>query len=143
MLMDPAAPPLPSLITPTINALLAANVARTNTPSATTKKATKGRMRVSKSRTARNLYAHVYMKDHPTTTTEEFDQLYKALSEAELEEYNAMHRFATQCKASNTLEDVVQAYLGLGEAERAIYMGINVTSSHTKGNAKGKGKARA
>lgn len=62
-------------------------------------------MRVSKTRTARyvacivlqyalcslshivsrNLYAHTYMKDHPSTTTEEFNAVYKALDAKTLE----------------------------------------------------------
>ncbi|KAI0325400.1 hypothetical protein GY45DRAFT_251187 [Cubamyces sp. BRFM 1775] len=98
VLRDSNAPPMPSLITPAMGALVNAALAKgatqttSNEPlagpsnsSAPTVPETAGkkvsRMRVSKtSKTARNLYAYCYIKTHPLATTDEFDKAFKSLT---------------------------------------------------------------
>ncbi|KAI8989618.1 hypothetical protein BD414DRAFT_311669 [Trametes punicea] len=96
-----------------------------------------GRMRVSKtSKTARNLYAHVYIKKHPMATTHEFDTVFKALDPETMKTYNAMHQFAIGRDASEPLEDLAKAFFALPEDERISYQSTDRKILHGKGKAK-------
>ncbi|KAL1945882.1 hypothetical protein VTO73DRAFT_1884 [Trametes versicolor] len=129
ILRDAAAPPLPNLVTPAMDALVVA--ARTAPPESskaaslgqggpgTVKKA--GRMRVSKtSRTARNLYAHVYLRDNPTATTDGFDCAFKALDAVTKEEYAELHQFAQGRPEDEALECIIDAFFALTEEARKV-----------------------
>ncbi|KAI0323899.1 hypothetical protein GY45DRAFT_1314639 [Cubamyces sp. BRFM 1775] len=148
-------PPLPSLITPAMVAALAAvasadkdigmaSASGPRPPEANGRKA--GRMRATTSRTARNLYAVYYMKEHPNTTTREFDAIYNGLAVSTAQEYNAMHAFAATRPKDEHIDAIMEAFWTLSPEERATY---NHTTTHhvkkttTKGKHSGKGKAKA
>ncbi|OSC98154.1 hypothetical protein PYCCODRAFT_1471224 [Trametes coccinea BRFM310] len=106
--------------------------------SASTKKANK--MRLTKNKTARNIYAHAYFKEHAGLSAQEFDKVYKGLDSAILQEYHAMHVFAQDRPELETPDDVLEAFARLPSAERQEYM-ARIGSANS--NKKGKGRARA
>ncbi|KAH9857738.1 hypothetical protein C2E23DRAFT_881312 [Lenzites betulinus] len=115
ILINPAAPPLPSFVTPIMVALLTANTAWTNKVSGTMKKAT---------------------SNHALLILCGVAVLMVGLQELE---YNTTHQFATQCKLSNTVEDIIQAFWALGDEECAAYTGINKNGTQSKGKGTGRG----
>ncbi|KAJ3000595.1 hypothetical protein NUW54_g6760 [Trametes sanguinea] len=147
-LKDKLAPPLPSLITPAMAALVTAatmpSQAITNdadpislsTPETHIKKA--ARQRVTTSRTARNLYAFVYMREHPAATTEEFNAAFKALSEDVVQQFNAIHAFAVTQPSKATLDAIIQAFHALEAQERLEYEEI-AKNARAKQVGKGSG----
>ncbi|CDO77255.1 hypothetical protein BN946_scf184753.g5 [Trametes cinnabarina] len=96
-----------------------------------------GKMRLTKSKTARNLYAHVYIKEHGAMSASEFDEIFKALEPDIIEEFNAMHIFAQEHGDLDGPEDIIRAFRLLLPSERETYIG------RVKADKKGKGKARA
>ncbi|KAH9851448.1 hypothetical protein C2E23DRAFT_830977 [Lenzites betulinus] len=97
-------------------------------------------MRVSKtSRTARNFHAYAYIQHHATATTEEFARAHADLDQASIKLYNAMHEFARQRPAKETVQEVFEAFNSLTEEAQELYQNIEMKGAP----AKGKGKARA
>ncbi|KAI0706253.1 hypothetical protein C8T65DRAFT_727879 [Cerioporus squamosus] len=84
------------------------------------KKPTK--MRVSKNRTARNMYAYVYKKGHPNATTQEYDVVWKALEKLTpatvVMEYKGMELFAADRPGTETIPDVIEAWNALSDVEK-------------------------
>ncbi|KAJ2991357.1 hypothetical protein NUW54_g8214 [Trametes sanguinea] len=92
------------------------------------KKAT--RQRVTTSRTARNMYAFVYTKEHPAATTHEFDAAFKNLSDEIVQQFNAMHEFAVTRPSNEPLETIIEAFNSLDNTERKKF---NDAVKSTKG----------
>ncbi|CDO76165.1 hypothetical protein BN946_scf184740.g8 [Trametes cinnabarina] len=164
-----AAPPLPSLITPALAGLLKAPnttvTAASETPSSQAKEDVPAigvseihakkpaRQRVTMSRTARNLYASAYLKEHPAATTEEFDHTFRSLSDAiALSHSNvcpSSHEYAHTCPSSEPPKSIVRAFCALSEEQRmgfeeAAKKKLEKTKAALKssrGRTKGKAKA--
>ncbi|KAI0632546.1 hypothetical protein C8Q77DRAFT_1059470, partial [Trametes polyzona] len=107
------------------------------------------KMKVTKNKTARNLYAHMYMKIHPSTTPVDFDKVWKGLSDDTLQvhllpslicyyqEYNALRQYALLCE-HESLDTIANGWQNMPQEERENYY---IETAMPK-DRKGKGKAR-
>ncbi|KAI0720193.1 hypothetical protein C8T65DRAFT_735953 [Cerioporus squamosus] len=96
------------------------------------KKAAK--MRPTDKRTARNMYAVVYMRDHPDATTRDFDTAWRGSEGSDRIQklYKAMADFASTRETGESLESIITAFKAMNETERKKYTN----------KPKAKGKAR-
>ncbi|KAI0349235.1 hypothetical protein OH77DRAFT_1331272 [Trametes cingulata] len=78
------------------------------------------RQRVTMSRTARNLYASAYLKDHPAATTEEFDHAFRSLSDT-VAFFNTIHEYAHTRPLSEPPDAIIQSFHALSDEERIGY----------------------
>ncbi|KAI0360035.1 hypothetical protein OH77DRAFT_1472040 [Trametes cingulata] len=81
------------------------------------KKPTK--MRVTKHKSARNLFAHRFMKENPSTTVTEFDKAWRTLSDDVLKEVNALREYALLCSAES-LDEIAEAWAKMSEEKRKV-----------------------
>ncbi|KAI0362479.1 hypothetical protein OH77DRAFT_1390068 [Trametes cingulata] len=110
------------------------------------KKPTK--MRVTKHKSARNLYAHRFMKENPSTTAPEFDKAWKSLSDDVLKVrlLSSPERVAVGCLetreyallcSAESLDEIAEAWAKMSEENRKEYYKPEVVQK----DCKGKGKA--
>ncbi|CDO75333.1 hypothetical protein BN946_scf184966.g1 [Trametes cinnabarina] len=95
-----------------------------------------GKMRLTKRKTARNLYAHAFLKDNAIVTAHEFDEMFKSLNTAVADEYHAMHLFAQDHQEIEEPSEVISAFAALPSPDRQVY------KDRTRKDKKGKAKAR-
>ncbi|KAI0348781.1 hypothetical protein OH77DRAFT_1415983, partial [Trametes cingulata] len=105
-------------------------------------------MRVTKHMSARNLFAHRFMKENPSTTVPEFDKAWKSLSDDVLKvrllsspERVAVGCFETReyallCSAES-LDEIAEAWAKMSEEHRKEYY----KPEPVQKDRKGKGKA--
>ncbi|EIW56357.1 uncharacterized protein TRAVEDRAFT_21560 [Trametes versicolor FP-101664 SS1] len=147
MFRNPAAGPLPNLLGTLVkkgNSGMSSKPASEPSAGSSTldqgKKAAK--MRISKHKTARNLYAFMYIKEHPSTSAVDFDKVWKGLDKAVLktdgyQEYDALREYALLC-GDDTLDMIVDAWGNLGKEERENYYKAEAAPKDRKGKAKAK-----
>ncbi|KAI0644788.1 hypothetical protein C8Q79DRAFT_967774 [Trametes meyenii] len=98
------------------------------------KKAAK--MRVTKRKTARNLYAYTYASEHPAATVPEFDKVWKSLDKDIRQEYDAIVQYALLCP-EDSLDSIMRQWATMECEDREKYY---QPEKDTRGK---KGKERA
>ncbi|KAH9848302.1 hypothetical protein C2E23DRAFT_712739, partial [Lenzites betulinus] len=86
-------------------------------------KATK--MQVTKNKMARDLYAHVYLKSHPTISATDFDKVWKALGKDTLKvhyipKYDALRKYVLLCSAES-FDEITNAWSNFGKDDCENY----------------------
>ncbi|KAI0355176.1 hypothetical protein OH77DRAFT_1403606 [Trametes cingulata] len=78
------------------------------------------KMRVTKHKSARNLFAHRFMKENPSTTVAQFDTAWKSLSDDVLKVRLLSREYALLCSAES-LDEIAEAWAKMSEEERKEY----------------------
>ncbi|KAI0348989.1 hypothetical protein OH77DRAFT_1440674 [Trametes cingulata] len=126
-LKDNTAPPLPSLLTPAMAALVTA-VASANPigmKDMSDPVRTSGMMECHSKKPARQrVTTSKTARDHPTATTEEFDNAYRNLLDTVALQFNAIlasHEFTSTCPTNELPEAVIESFHAIKVKEQGNY----------------------